>query len=126
MTGPDNTLKIRVTNEGTDCEDLLLEVEKATCDEPCPTISIYNNSESICTGDLASQLSTWQGQIMTDETNMTAVAIPNTASSIVYSTLAVPAQISAPNGLIATGVHSGTDKCAEEIQTSYEKQSCKK
>ncbi len=85
----------------------------------CPDGNMIDDAATICTGTLASEISTWQTAVTTDANNMVSIASSVTGSAVVYSTVLIDGAVTMPNGNTANGVHSGGDNCASETQTTY-------
>ena len=89
------------------------------CPANCPSVATVNGSATICDGDLATKISDWQAAVAADATNAAALLDAITAMTVVYGSNAGATELVAPNGIVATGVHSGADVCIEETQTTY-------
>jgi len=86
---------------------------------PCPIVDLEDDSDAICSGDLNTEISSWQTDVEMNTLNMMAILNTNTASSASYSTVLLTGAVTAPNGLTASGTHGGADKCVAETQDTY-------
>jgi len=84
----------------------------------CPTeVAVANEAYDVCDGGLAAEVGDWQTAVM-GANPIDAVQDPCGFGSLVYSS--VPDGDPAfPDGIIPTGVHSGADVCANEMQMVY-------
>jgi|GEM_PF-1407762 len=112
------SIDITVTNE-FGCEPVTVTLATPACPAACPATVPVDDMATICDGALATEISDWQTAVATDVTNMAAIADANTATALEYSSVLVPTDATAPDGNVADGVHSGTDVCVAETQTTY-------
>ena len=112
------SIDITVTNE-FGCEPVTVTLATPACPAACPATVPVDDMATICDGALATEISDWQTAVATDATNTAAIADANTATALEYSSVLVPTDATAPDGNVADGVHSGTDVCVAETQTTY-------
>ncbi len=99
--------------------ELTIDVTVTVCSVLCPTATVIAGADEICTMDLATEIINWQGLVISDATNAAAIADANTDAAVSYSSLTVPGEVAAPDGIVATGIHSGLDPCATEDQLTH-------
>ncbi len=112
-------IDITITNNygGFTCNETFT-VSTPACPANCPSSNEIDEGVSVCDGALTSEISNWQSNVTNDATNSTAIADANTAANVEYSSVLLIGS-AVPDGVIASGVHSGLDDCLSENQTTF-------
>ena len=88
-----------------------------TCSKVCPTPAITDDAASICSGDLATEVSDWQATVAAANPASDA---DGTFTETLYTTTDLGATTTtAPDGVLPTGVHSALPSCNSEDQLLY-------
>ncbi len=99
----------------------LVDVDYEICityvfDNVVPEVSAQvDNSATICDGGLTTEITDWQNVVAADAT--IAAASASCSATLVYSSVAVPADAAVHDDLTANGIHSGI--CDVEDQLTY-------
>ena len=92
-------------------------VDSEACPADCPVTSEVIGSGTICSGDLTTEISSWQTMVAMNSLNMIAIMDGNTAAAVIFSTSATATESTPPIAGMASGIHSGTG-CNSETQTT--------
>jgi hypothetical protein len=81
--------------------DRTVTLTPTVCSASCPTVAAVNGSATICSGDLAAEITTWQDAVAANATNAAAIADANTGAISYSSQLVDGTIVTAPNNIPA-------------------------